>query len=187
MIVKFVEIELYRIACRIVGCCIVAAVTDDGQMIDDESARWFFALPAASVADLPPASSSPRLGDEISRREAAIRQVISERNARLFEADKLDHWADDLKVALEREIRDFDRQIREAKRAATLALMLEGKLIGQKQIKALEGQRNSKRKSLFEAQDEIDLRRERLIADIEGKLAQKATHAMILSMRWRLV
>ncbi len=57
---------------------------------------------------------------------------------------------------------------------------------GQKQIKALEGQRNSKRKSLFEAQDEIDVRRERLIAEIEGKLAQKATSEMVLSLRWRL-
>ena len=102
------------------------------------------------------------------------------------EADKLDHWADDLKVALEREIREFDRQIKEAKRAATLALTLEEKLAGQKQIRALEGQRNTKRKSLFEAQDEIDLRRERLIAAIEGKLAQRTTCEVVLSIRWRL-
>lgn len=60
------------------------------------------------------------------------------------------------------------------------------KLAGQKQIKALEGQRNSKRKSLFEAQDAIDQRREQLIADIEGKLSQKTTQAAILSIRWRL-
>jgi len=94
--------------------------------------------------------------------------------------------ADDLKVALEREIKDYDRQIKEARRAATLALTLEEKLVGQKQIRALEGQRNNKRRSLFEAQDEIDQRRERLIGDIEGKLTQKATLDTILSVRWRL-
>jgi len=44
----------------------------------------------------------------------------------------LDEWADDLKVALEREIKDIDRQIKEAKRAATLALTLEEKLAGRK-------------------------------------------------------
>lgn len=168
---------------------LVAAVTDAGQAIVEESARRVFSLPATAVEELPPAPPDQRLADEMMRREAAIRQAISERNARIFEAeaDKLDHWADDLKVALEREIKDFDRQIKEAKRAATLALTLEEKLAGQKQIRTLEGQRNAKRKSLFEAQDEIDQRRGRLIADIEGKLTQKASLQTIVSFRWRLV
>lgn len=167
---------------------LVAAVTEQGEMLDDESARRMFSLPAVSIEELPPDAPNARLAEEIERRQALIRQTISERNARLFEAeaDKLDHWADDLKVALEREIRDFDRQIKEAKRAATVALTLEEKLAGQKQIKALEGQRNAKRKSLFEAQDEVDARREHLIADIEGKLAQKASLMEVLSIRWRL-
>jgi hypothetical protein len=40
-------------------------------------------------------------------------------------------------VGLEREIKEIDRQIREARRAATAALTLEEKLAGQKQIKPL--------------------------------------------------
>ena len=157
-------------------------------MLAEESARRMFSLPAASVARSRPRRLIRGLADETARRQAAIRQTISERNARLYEAeaDKLDHWAEDLKVALEREIKDFDRQIKEAKRTSTLALTLEEKLAGQKQIRALEVQRNAKRKSLFEAQDEIDQRRERLIADIEGKLTQKATLETVLALRWRL-
>ena len=72
------------------------------------------------------------------------------------EADKLDGWADDLKLGLEREIKELDRQIKEARRAATTALTLEEKLAGQKQIKALEAQRNEKRRSLFDAQDDVE-------------------------------
>jgi hypothetical protein len=62
--------------------------------------------------------------------------VISERNGKYFEAeaDKWDSWADDLKVALEREIKEMDRQIREARRKASQAASLETKLAGQKQI-----------------------------------------------------
>lgn len=166
---------------------LVAALPDGGEMLDEETARRMFSLPAVKVVELPSQPPNAYLEEEIKRDTIVIQQAIAKRNAELFEAeaDKLDHWADDLKVALEREIKDFDRQIKEAKRSATLALTLEEKLAGQKQIKALEGQRNSKRKSLFEAQDEIDQRRERLIADIEGKLAQKATHETILSIRWR--
>ena len=80
----------------------------------------------------------------------------------------------------------MDRQIKEARRAATAALTLEEKLAGQKQIKALESQRNAKRRTLFDAQDEIDRRREQLIADIEGKLQQQISQEKLFSIRWRL-
>jgi adenine-specific DNA-methyltransferase len=63
---------------------------------------------------------------------------------------------------------------------------LEDKLAGQKQVKALEQQRSAKRRALFDAQDEIDRQRERLIAEIEGKLQQQTTMAMLFTIRWRL-
>jgi len=127
--------------------------------------------------------------DELTeRRRKAIQGDISKRNAAFFEAEaaKLDGWADDLKVGLEREIKDLDRQIREAKRAATAALTLEEKLQWQKEIRALEGQRNQKRRSLFDAQDEIDRQREALIADIEGKLSQSVRLEPLFTIRWRI-
>ena len=123
------------------------------------------------------------------RRQVEIQRTISERNAQFFtaEADKLDGWADDLKLGLEREIKEIDRQIKEARRAATAALTLEEKLAAQKQIKALESQRNAKRRTLFDAQDEIDNRREQLIAEIEGKLQQKTVLTELFSIAWTLV
>jgi adenine-specific DNA-methyltransferase len=90
-------------------------------------------------------------------------------------------------VGLEREIKEIDRQIKETRRTATAALTLEEKLAAQKQIKALESQRNTKRRSLFDAQDEIDRRREQLIADIEGKLQQRLTENSLFAIRWKLV
>ena len=41
-------------------------------------------------------------------------------------------------------------------------------------LEALEAQRNKKRRSLFNAQDQADQQREDLIANIEGKLTQKS-------------
>lgn len=82
--------------------------------------------------------------------------------------------------------RRLGRQVKEAKRAATLALTLEEKLAGQKQIKALEAQRNSKRRAFFDAQDEIDRRLEKLIEDIEGKLNLKTQLEPLFMIRWKL-
>jgi hypothetical protein len=73
-----------------------------------------------------------------------------------------------------------------ARRAAKATLTLEDKLAGQKQVKALETQRNAKRRALLDAQDGIDRRREQLIAEIEGKLQQRISQTMLFSIRWRL-
>jgi adenine-specific DNA-methyltransferase len=124
----------------------------------------------------------------IHRRQAEIQRVISDRNARFFEAEteKLDGWADDLKVGLEREIKELDRQIKEARRAATAALTLEEKLAGQKRVKALESQRNEKRRSLFDAQDKLDKQRDDLIAAIEKTLVQRTKSTPLFTIRWGL-
>jgi hypothetical protein len=91
-----------------------------------------------------------------------------------------------LKVGLEREIKEFDRQIKEARRSATAALALEQKLEAQKQIRAFEAARNTKRRNLFDAQDEIDKHRNGLIEKIEGKLKQRIVVAPIFTIRWRV-
>ncbi|MBE2233090.1 MAG: DEAD/DEAH box helicase [Anaerolinea sp.] len=165
-----------------------AAMTESGQLLEEDAARRLFSLRAASVKELPPGQPHPALQKLATQRQEAIRQRISARNAAFFEeeAAKLDSWADDLKVALEREIKEMDRQIKEARRAASAALALEEKLAGQKQIRALEGQRNHKRRALFDAQDDIDRQREVLIAQIEDKLSQVAQLTTLFFIKWRL-
>ena len=168
------------------GCPSGARIPEDRS--EEEAARRIFSLPASDVSDLASAPVNVQLAETIEHRQATIRQAISERNAKLFEAeaDKLDGWADDLKVGLEREIKELDRQIKEARRSATTALTLEEKLAGQKQIKALEAQRNQKRRSLFDAQDQVDKQREELIAVIEGKLNQTTALQPLFVLRWVL-
>jgi superfamily II DNA or RNA helicase len=166
---------------------IFGAVTDDGTSLDNECAARLFTLPGKVTG--PCLSIAPdTVETTIQTRQAVIQRTISERNARFFEAEaeKLDGWADDLKMGLEREIKEMDRQIKEARRAATTALTLEEKLAGQKQIKALESQRNEKRRSLFEAQDKVDQQRAELIANIEGKLTQRSGLQQLFTIRWRL-
>ena len=167
---------------------IFAGVTDDGQRLETEAAMRLLTLPARVAAQATVPAAPPSVGAMIEDGEKSIQRGISERNARFFEAeaDKLDGWADDLKLGLEREIKELDRQVKEARRAATTTLTLEEKLDAQKQIRALEGQRNEKRRSLFDAQDTVDKQREELIAKIEGKLAQRTSAVNLFTLRWTL-
>ncbi len=170
---------------------IFAAVTDEGQLLSEEVAARLMTVPGTSVPLAPgedPETSTDVLVAFTRQRQDTVERTISERNAQFFEAEsqKLDGWADDLKIGLEREIKEIDRQIREARRAATAALTLEEKLNGQKQVKALEAQRNQKRRSLFDAQDQVDRQREELIAVVEGKLKQVSTLTPLFTIRWLL-
>lgn len=166
---------------------IVAAVTDDGQTLDEEAARRLLTLPG-EVRTQGVSVDEAVLRQAAEIRQADIQRGISERNAQFFEAEaeKLDGWADDLKVGLEREIKDLDGQIKEARRTAFAATTLEDKLAVQKSIKALEAQRNQKRRSLFEAQDRIDSQRDDMIGKIESRMQQAITCDALFSLRWIL-
>ena len=126
--------------------------------------------------------------DEIARQRAKIIGNIEQRNLGLFtqESDKLDAWADDLKVGLEREIKELDRAIKESRTKSKGAATLAEKLEYQKEQRTLEASRDRKRRELFERQDEILQRRDNLIDELEKQLEQQITNRTILSCEWEL-
>jgi ERCC4-related helicase len=165
----------------------LSGVSDAGEPVSHDTALRLLTLAGkVGPAAEPPVDATDWLNGDLRIRQESVQRAISERNARFFEAeaDKLDAWADDLKVGLEREIKEIDRQIKEARRAATAALSLPEKLVGQKAVKALETKRNSMRRTLFDAQDSIDAQRSELIASIEGKLQQSISETRFFTIRW---
>lgn len=169
---------------------LLAGISDGGTVLSDEATSRMMTVGGNVGAEVAlPTVITAVLNQSVAEQQVGIRRKISERNARFFEkeADKLDGWADDLKVGLEREIKEIDRQIKEARRAATAALSLEEKLAGQKAVKALEFERNGKRRSLFDAQDKIDEERSRLIATIEGRLEQNVLKEDLFTIRWSVI
>lgn len=167
---------------------LAVGVRDGGDILVESTPRDLFKLPGRVVGEV--AQPAPEVLEALTQaRRAAIEGDIGRRNADFFEREavRLDAWADDMKVGLEREIKDLDRQIKEARRAASLAPSLQEKLEGQKQIKALEAARSAKRRSLFEAQDEIDRMRGDLIGELEGQLQQTQSLETVFTIRWKVV
>ena len=168
-----------------------AGVTDSGEDLDADQCQRLFSLTAVEIPQLSlaeDATTRARLNAQLGRQQKEVLVRASERDGAFFEREieKLEGWANDLKFGLEREIRELDRLIKEARRSALMAIALEEKITAQKQIKNLESQRSDKRRSLFEAQDDVDIQRGRLIGEIESKLAQKSSLQLLFTVRWTL-
>lgn len=101
--------------------------------------------------------------------------------------EKVDKWAEDLKESLELELKELDMQIKSLKREARLTADLQTKLDHRRKASELEKQRHRKRRSIFEAQDEIENQREDLIAEVENHLKQTVTKKHLFTIRWQVL
>ena len=128
------------------------------------------------------------LCDKIEEEKQGILSSSSDRNNRFFdeEMEKLDSWADDMKLALEREISDLDQEIRLRKSEAKKIGRLEEKVKAQRAIKELERKRIEKRQNLYATQDEIDGKKELLLSRIEKMLQQKVTRTCLFTINWKI-
>lgn len=167
---------------------IYAACTDAGGTLDQEQVSRLLTLPAVVKKPMLDFSDPPVLKEIAGDNRERIQQLAANRNANYIEveAQKLDDWADDRKAALEREIKDLDSQIKEARKTAVRGLTLEEKLQGQKLVRALERERAQSRRNIFKAQDEVDAERDKLISQVEDQLTQKNSMVEIMRIRWSL-
>ena len=146
-------------------------------------------LPALWSSQSQPKAAGPILDD--ARKSETVRCVkqVDDRNGLFFddEVAKLERWSDDLKLGLEREIKDLDQQIKDIRRESQSATALTEKLAAQKRLKTAESERNKKRRELYDAQDAIDQQREALIAKIEGQLRMSENLVPFYTLRWKMV
>lgn len=190
---------------------LLAAQDDMGAVHDAETVEKLLSIPAVSSA-LPPAESqpnadaaanadqpslqfnaayvplSPALEQEINRQKTIVLSRLEMRNLAAFtqETDKLDTWADDLKVSLEREIKELDRRIKETRTMSKGAATLAEKLTAQKDQRDLEALRDRKRRELFDRQDEIQAKRDGLIDELEEQLKQHVTATRLFAAEWEV-
>jgi hypothetical protein len=167
---------------------LVAAITLDGSPLAEDDPEKLLRLPA-TVADAEPAGTPPPgLANEALARQSGLLRDIQQRNLGYFdqEVQKLDAWADDLKLGLEQEIKAIDAEIKDLRRTATTAATLEDKLTHQKRQRELEGQRNKLRRELFLRQDEVEAQRNDLIEQLEAQLRQQVEEQTLFTVKWEL-
>jgi hypothetical protein len=166
---------------------LMAGIRDDGEPLDPTACKRFFDLPAEAGEPILP-EPVLALDAQLKDQQDRIMEEVGLRNTNWLDQEvaKLDRWSEDLKFGLEQEIKDLDKEIRDTKRASSSAASLADKLVHQRTIKTLQATRNQKRKDLFVAQDEVEVRRDGLIVDIEARMTQGQQHREVFKIRWRL-
>ncbi|MDD3744073.1 MAG: hypothetical protein PHX54_10665, partial [Lentimicrobiaceae bacterium] len=169
---------------------LVACITDKGDVIESEIAQRLFSLKATEAESCYSSSQDAKQLNQVLQGETQnLISVNAERNRDFFdtEMDKLDQWADDMKLSLEKEIKDLDAEIKLRKSEAKKMLHLETKVKAQREIKTLEKKRSEKRQHLFEAQDTIDERKEKLLDEIERRLKQEVNTTELFTIKWKMI
>jgi len=166
---------------------LVAAFTDDGQILEEDLASKLLSIPAHAAAYIGTIPQDKLA--EVTKHLKGTRQTqINERNSKFFDEEvaKLDLWSEDLKEGLEVEIREVDKEIKEMKKEAAKITDVKERLEKQKELRKLEQKRKTMRQRLYEEQDKIDAQRDEMIARVEQQLASTMTKQELCTIRWTL-
>lgn len=168
---------------------LLSGLTQEGEILESEILQKLFSLTAREEKLLAvPVLVKQQLRTLTSNQIESVMQRNLTKNSKFFndEFDKLDKWAEDMKLSLEKEIKDIDAELKLRKAEARKVMELAQKVEEQRLIKELEKKRNEKRRKLFESQDEIDNRKEKLLSEIETRLKQKTSEELLFIIRWEL-
>lgn len=168
---------------------IVAATTAQGVPLAEDDPEKLLRLPAHQKKAGLFSPTDGTLAANLESRKVQVLREINQRNLGYFEqeVEKLDAWADDLKLGLEQEIKGIDFEIKEVRRTASISPTLEEKLTHQKRQRELEGKRSKLRRELFARQDEIESERNDLINQLEVQLQQQVEEQNLFTIEWELV
>ena len=166
---------------------IVSAVTSSGEILVDDIPQKLLKIPAEFIASSE-IETIALLQQNYDTRKSQLLTHINQRNLGYFqqELEKLDSWADDLKLGLEQDIKAIDVAIKNVRRLAAVAPTLDEKITQQKELRELENKRSKLRKELFERQDDIEAERNRLITELEIQMKQQVNESKLFIIEWEL-
>jgi len=169
---------------------ISSAIADDGTVLNTEFTEKLFGLKSVSEerTNIPDGIVKELQLDQESQ-QTNIHENINIKNNDFFdnEMDKLDNWADDLKLSLEVELKSMEKEIKTRKTEQRKLTDLAEKVAFQRETASLEKKRNRLRRKLYDEQDAIEDKKEILIDRVAEKLKQEITIQELFSIQWKII
>lgn len=168
---------------------LIAAVTDDGQPIDEDLALRLFLLPSTLGPHCDAALQTDGALDRTMReRERTVIDHALARSSTYLdqEEQKLDNWADDRKRSLRQNMHDIDKEIRELKREEKLAGNMPEKIAIKRKIQQANTRRDDAEMDFRQHSRDVDKRKDELLDQVEQSLFQQDNRHDLFTIRWTL-
>jgi hypothetical protein len=185
MELNLLELESFQLEEHLV----FSAQTDDGGWLDSDACQRMLELAGRLTHALAESSALPVNFEANVRRQidAALTKALEENNTYFqAERDRLDQWAEDQLLSAEQALQDTKARLKDGKRRARAATTVEDQAAVQDEIRALESQQRSQRREIFDVEDEIEAKRDALIAALERRLNQRSHSVRLFRIRWAL-
>jgi ERCC4-related helicase len=168
---------------------ISTAITSGGAKIKNEDAQKIITLKALGsiITEINTAVLEKLTTHEQSNQEKII-ENCKKRNSNFFdtEIEKLDKWADDQIVSLEKELKDIKKEIKE-KRTESKRVDTTEKLKIQMLIRDLEQKQIKIKRNVESAEDEIHEKRSQIIDELSQMIEGKIKVNELFTIEWKII
>ena len=184
--INLLEINSFEVEQHLLFACI----SDEGEQIAADDAKRLFSLLATENELVQmPQNMIESCQNIIKEEKTEIITQNDTRSGEFFETeiDKLEQWAKDMEISLDKEIKDLVAEIKLKKIEARNAKLLDEKVKLQRMVKELDKKRKEKVASIYAAQTQIEEDKDVLISEVEEKLKQTITQTNVFSIQWEIV
>jgi len=167
-----------------------SGIDDEGNNIDQETCEKLFNCSGQvrALQTIPDSAKERLMRDQDRHAQATLAKNLEENNRHFTEArDQLDKWAEDMEMAAQKELDDTKRQIRNLQRHSRQAPTIEEQHSLQEEIGTLERKMRFLRERIFDIEDEIADKRDRLLESLEKRMQQKTTVTPVFTIRWSVI
>lgn len=169
---------------------VTISILEDGTLLHEEFGEKLLSLKSTNLIEniAIDTQSITTIDNRFETIKDGIFNNIELKNNTLFdkEMEKLDLWADDLKLSLEVELKAIEKEIKTRKTEARKITTLDEKVAYQRETANLEKKRNKLRRELYDQQDEIEKQKEELIDKVSAKLKQQIKTDELFTIKWSI-
>lgn len=167
---------------------LVSACLEEGRALEADTARRLLLVPGKSNTAEQAISHSDLLDEQLQRQrdkkfefaEAEAEQYYEEEN------EKLEHWSEDRKVALEMRMKQLDREVTDARRHARQLPSLKEKMEAKRALKKLERERDTIMLNYHEEKKKIEAKEDELLEEAAASLEMTTSKECLFTVYWVL-
>ena len=167
---------------------LVSACLDSGDTLEQETARRLLLVPGKSLEGAVSISHTDTLEQQLQFARDHYFAEAEKSSERYFEeeTEKLEHWSDDRKVALDLRMKQLDKEVTDARRLARQLPSLKEKMDAKRALKKLERERDAIMLDYHEEKKKIEAKEDELLEAAAALLEMMPSKQTIFTARWML-